>query len=293
MKEIVQWLVTVEERAYHIYLKASEIYQKDHAFFEFLSRSASEESWHYNMMKKAEKSLDQSVNLPDMLILDEETMHHVEESLGKINDVLNAGDRNKMVVLQCIADAEFSEWNDIFLYAVMSCLENHKECQTIAAQIERHKQSIAEYMASLPGGSSFEETFLKIPAIWERTILIVEDDYAVQTLLRGIFKREGKITLAADGEEGLAVMKGKYFDLILSDVDMPLMSGINMYRKASDLDPDLKDRILFFTGTSGQDEIEFLKENNLNYLTKPSSLREIRTAAGAILKRPPLLPSQE
>lgn len=81
-------------------------------------------------------------------------------------------------------------------------------------------------------------------------LLIVEDDLLVQrALMRAL--HDHVCVAACNGLEALALLKEHTFDLVISDVDMPVMNGVDFYRKARELFPTLK--IVFRTGSKVPD----------------------------------------
>ena len=66
-------------------------------------------------------------------------------------------------------------------------------------------------------------------------ILIVDDERSIRELLEIVLKKEGfEVTSAPSAEEGLAQVKTTEFDLIVSDINMPDMSGIDLLREVRD-----------------------------------------------------------
>jgi two-component system NtrC family sensor kinase len=84
---------------------------------------------------------------------------------------------------------------------------------------------------------------------------------------------------AEDGEQGLQILRRsglKDFDLILSDLKMPGMSGIEMHNQLQLERPELVSRIVFITGdVVSSDVAEFLKQNARPVLEKPFELTEL------------------
>lgn len=78
-------------------------------------------------------------------------------------------------------------------------------------------------------------------------LLIVEDDLLVQrSLMRAL--RSHTCVAASNGLEALKCLAQRGFDLIISDVDMPIMNGIDFYKSAREIFPNL--RIIFRTGSN-------------------------------------------
>lgn len=119
-----------------------------------------------------------------------------------------------------------------------------------------------------------------------KRILIVDDDENCAKLLRLITQRLADVETAENGSEGLKKLGEEHFDVIISDIDMPVMSGIEMYREAKKIDPKLERRLIFFTATDRPENIFFLEENNLNYLQKPAPLKKIMDSVEDIINWP-------
>ncbi|ESZ22017.1 response regulator [Mesorhizobium sp. L48C026A00] len=104
-------------------------------------------------------------------------------------------------------------------------------------------------------------------------LLIVEDDESVRTLAARALERAGHmIDIAADGAQGLALIRAARggYDLVVSDIRMPEMDGIQMAKAAASLFPAMK--ILLMTGYADQRE----RAEELNVVQKPFTLAEIR-----------------
>jgi two-component system cell cycle response regulator CpdR len=114
-------------------------------------------------------------------------------------------------------------------------------------------------------------------------ILITEDEDSLRRFVARALRLDGHETCeAADGAEGLALLDEGPFDLLLSDIRMPVMDGIELAHQAAAKFPDL--RILLMTGYADQRE----RATGLNAIvhdvvTKPFSVADIRTAVADAL----------
>jgi CheY-like chemotaxis protein len=90
-------------------------------------------------------------------------------------------------------------------------------------------------------------------AVSRARVLIVEDEEIVRILLQEVLRRQGvgRITLAFNGAEGLAALAVADYDLVLSDIRMPVMNGTELYLRARESRPDLARRFVFVTGYPG------------------------------------------
>lgn len=118
-----------------------------------------------------------------------------------------------------------------------------------------------------------------------RKILIVEDDESVRQLAARALARLGhEIDVACDGAEGLEriVEAGGSYDLVVSDIRMPMMDGIEMAKKAAAEFPGLK--IMLVTGFADQRErAADLDGVVVDVLLKPFTLASIRDAVSTHL----------
>jgi DNA-binding response OmpR family regulator len=116
-------------------------------------------------------------------------------------------------------------------------------------------------------------------------ILIVEDEPNMRLGLKDNLEFEGyKVTLAENGIDGLKLVIDQPFDLVLMDVMMPGMSGLDVCKKARDKGIDTP--ILLLTAKSEEmDKVLGLELGADDYVTKPFGLRELLARIRAILRR--------
>jgi two-component system, cell cycle response regulator CpdR len=116
-------------------------------------------------------------------------------------------------------------------------------------------------------------------------ILIADDEASMRALVARAIAMDGHETVTAqDGAEALEILirEGGAFDLLLTDIQMPIMDGIALALSAARDFPDLT--ILLMTGFADQRE----RASNLNaiahdVITKPFSVADIRTAVADAL----------
>ncbi len=72
-------------------------------------------------------------------------------------------------------------------------------------------------------------------------ILIIDDDESITSLLRTVFEREGhEVTTAANGREGVRLYQARPADLVVSDILMPEMDGLEALKELRQISPGLK-----------------------------------------------------
>ena len=106
-------------------------------------------------------------------------------------------------------------------------------------------------------------------------LLVVDDELGVRRSLQDILEQEGhQVTTAASGEEALAALDQGAFDLILVDLKMEGMDGLELMRQVKNVVPDTVVIMLTAYGTLDS-AIEALRQGAHDYLLKPCRVEEI------------------
>jgi two-component system response regulator HydG len=101
------------------------------------------------------------------------------------------------------------------------------------------------------------------------TLLVADDDPAVRESLERILKREGyQVIAASDGQAGLERLKEGGVDLVLADLKMPGLSGLDLLRAAKTVAPDVDVIMLTAFGTV-EEAVQAMKDGAYDFLTKP------------------------
>jgi len=106
-------------------------------------------------------------------------------------------------------------------------------------------------------------------------ILIIDDEKAIRKTLSEILSFEGyKIEEASDGEEGLKKFKDKNYDVVLCDIKMPKIDGIEFLQKAGEANPDIP--IIMISGHGNiETAVEAVKTGAYDYISKPPDLNRL------------------
>lgn len=124
-----------------------------------------------------------------------------------------------------------------------------------------------------------------------RTILVIEDDPAIRQGIADALQFEHYNTLeAADGKAGLNKALTASCDLILLDLVLPGLDGLDILREVRDARPTLPVIILTARG-SETDRVEGLKLGADDYVVKPFSVRELLARVEAVIRRSPERPT--
>jgi len=121
-----------------------------------------------------------------------------------------------------------------------------------------------------------------------KKVLVVEDNPAMVTLLADALIDAGFIVLsAANGKEGLAAVERDKPDLIILDVMMPVMSGLQVLRTLRSTPETQYLPVIVLTGRDGHaDVLDAWMGGADRYLTKPCSMEEILSAVHNMLAVP-------
>jgi DNA-binding response OmpR family regulator len=129
------------------------------------------------------------------------------------------------------------------------------------------------------------------------TILLVDDEDSVQKLLTYPLEREGfRVLQARDGEEALAKFRAEDVDLVVLDVMLPKLDGLEVCKRLR-----VESMVPIIMLTARDDELDKVLGLELgadDYITKPFSIREFRSRVRALLRRaaaprPAALPEEE
>lgn len=127
------------------------------------------------------------------------------------------------------------------------------------------------------------------PAAWSGggRVLLVEDEDTVRAVAERALVRAGfEVTTARDGEEGLELIRlGRGFDLVVSDVVMPIMDGPAMARAIRLIRPEIP--ILFMSGYAEEQLRGEIDIPNMHFLPKPFSVAEIAAAVEEVMQSRP------
>jgi len=123
----------------------------------------------------------------------------------------------------------------------------------------------------------------------EKKILVVDDDLLLRDFLSETLNRSGyQVNLASTGEEALENIRKEDYDIILSDVRMPNMDGMELLKTTRNFLPDAKVVMMTAYGTV-QNAVEAMKLGAYDYVMKPFSIDEIKLVLKRALEHKQLL----
>jgi two-component system alkaline phosphatase synthesis response regulator PhoP len=143
------------------------------------------------------------------------------------------------------------------------------------------------------GNAQYQSKSVAVASSRTPRILIVEDEPSMVSGLRDNFEYEGyKVSTAYDGVEGLECALNETPDLIILDVMMPKMSGLEVCKQLKAKRPSIP--IIMLTARGQEvDKVVGLELGADDYVTKPFSIRELLARVKAVLRRAQVLPREQ
>lgn len=107
-------------------------------------------------------------------------------------------------------------------------------------------------------------------------ILVVDDEESIREFLNIMLRKEGyDVTCVEDGQQAMDILKKKSFEMIISDLQMPHVTGLELLKFVRENYPDLLFLLITAFGTT-ETAVEAMKMGAYDYITKPFKLDEVR-----------------
>jgi len=120
-------------------------------------------------------------------------------------------------------------------------------------------------------------------------VLVVDDEPGMRSLLSRVMEKEGyAATSCADGDQALDAFRNGEWDLVIADIDMPGMDGIELLKNLRRDDPQVP--VLMITAyATVESALEAMKLGAFDYITKPFAMDELKIVVGKVFERQRLL----
>ncbi len=119
----------------------------------------------------------------------------------------------------------------------------------------------------------------------EPSILVVDDELLIRDLLYDFFTGQGwNISVAESAQKALTILRQKKVDLVLTDIKMPEMDGMDLTVKLREDFPEIP--VVVMTGyPSVESAIQALRQRVADYITKPFNINELYKSLEAYLEQ--------
>ena len=110
-----------------------------------------------------------------------------------------------------------------------------------------------------------------------KKILLVEDEPVVGRLFARVLDAEGfDVDFVQDGQKAVEAIKNNRYDLCVSDIRLPGLTGIQLYKLLKKDQHELQLKMIFITGDTMNVKVQsFLQESGIPYLTKPFTPKDL------------------
>jgi len=287
--DIVNWLVDFELKAMKFYKKAGVYFADDEKLANLTKLLAEDEEWHARIIKEVSNHLKDKEPPPSMIRLDIVSRMEIDTLFNECDERFSSGNLSKKDFLDYIVRAEFSEWNTYLLYVVNVLKEISDEFVSVPMKMQEHKKRIEDYITELcedePDADLLLDKICNLPDVWkDKFLLAVDDEDLIVDLLQAILESKGAVDCAYNGKEALEKFVKKPYDLTITDVDMPVMDGIEFFKKACEMIPNAKGKFIFITGVVDDERLSFFTKHGLRYIQKPARIEEIINVVDDILQ---------
>jgi len=286
MKEIAEWVRSLELRAMVVYTEAAGRFQSDEPFASFLRGMAEDEALHDEVMASAIEYFSHHPVESRNIRIDPESRQRIEAPLVNLDQRIAERLLTRELLFEAMVESEYSEWNDLFVYIVNTLKQNMPEFKAIGPRIQAHKRRLEAYLEKHAEGAPYLQRLKRIPDLWQERILVVEDDDSLRELFAAILQRDGTVDTAENGRVALGMAQQTYYRLILSDIEMPEMNGIQFCEQLLTLYPGINRRFIFTSGNLNPERDAFMKRHGLIFLSKPATLNALRGAVAAVMQEP-------
>ncbi len=286
MQHLISFLKNVEHIAFELYNSCSNYFKEDHQFAKFLSKVADDEALHYHFMASASDTLSQlDHEINSEIKLDDDTKRRILAPLEECKKLLDEKVIDKDSFLIKLIESEYSEWNDIFVYVVDTLKKELPVFHYAASRIQAHQSFMRKYIEVHEKKEKILSILNQAPVIWEKKLLIVDDDPMLRDLLSSVFKNECIVEVASNGKIALNLLRSSYYDMVLSDIDMPEMNGIELYEEILKLKTEQQKVFSLMSGRVEQEREVFIKANDIKLFRKPFSIIDIRNTIKEIMDK--------
>ena len=142
---------------------------------------------------------------------------------------------------------------------------------------------VTEDKQSVPPEPTVEEP----KKVTKAKILVIDDEPSIRQLVNRVLIKEGHDVEAVDNaEDAFKMIKSKRYSLILLDIKMPGVGGINLYKQFQEIAASLAKRVVFVTGdVMDKRSTDFLTETRAPYIMKPFDAEKLKTEINRILAK--------
>ncbi len=284
MEPVTQWISSVEIGTSKLYSDVADYFCEDKQFSEVVRNMAKEEEEHYALILRAIDVIgDKSVGV----MIDSKSRIDYERPIREGEAGLKNSTLTKDGFIALMVEIEFSLYNEIFIYVMNLAKEAEgplsKEFDGINVMLRHHRYELESFLKSRDEYKKYLKIISRIPEPWHKRVLVVDDSEALAEFFKAVLESFADVDTARNGDEGLKKLSEHHYDLVVTDVEMPLVTGVEFFEEALRDDSSFKDRFIFCAGDDMSDNMTYLKANDLNYFVKPVNVGELKSLVEKLL----------
>lgn len=115
--------------------------------------------------------------------------------------------------------------------------------------------------------------------------LVVDDESFIRDFIDAVFANEAHITQACDGKEALELLQQRQFDIVICDVQMPRLSGTDLFRQIQIATPEAAANFIFCTGNPTDELVRLCSAHHTSFCTKPIDIATLKSAVSMLTTR--------
>lgn len=282
MNQQINWQAEREEEIASLYSSAAGRFADHPEFSRFLLTMAGQERDHGSFLRQLLQP-EFAVTPGTPLRYDPIIKQKTEEMIAASWQTLATEGLTEGAMLELVVRLEFSEWNNFFLLTMNWSGQSDNEFRRMLSEIELHRKTLENYLLQVAAADDLYQIIYSLAPLWKKRILIVDDDPIIARLLAIIMTPYGDLEVTTRPADALDHLRRRHFDVMISDVCMPEMDGIELYQEAIKLDPEIAKHFLFFTATNHKEHLRFIAEHHIPILRKPVSLKVLQETMTSLL----------
>ncbi len=115
-------------------------------------------------------------------------------------------------------------------------------------------------------------------------MLIVDDNAQIRDMLTCFFEDQFQICTAPNGKEGLAHFMYSRFPVVLTDLNMPVMNGLEFLKKLNELPETIRPRVIAMSASTDRNELDEVRKSNGAFVQKPFDMTVLYSTVEAAWK---------
>ena len=286
MRKTFDWILFIEKKAADVYEQASQNANLGELYCQYLANLANEEREHKKLLEEAMEKWKEIPQLENEVVIDDTTAKEVQSALDRVACECQQSTIALDAIFNAIVTAEWSEWNNIFIYVMRRLAKEGLQGEKVTSLMERHKRRIIEFVELDQNLAGVCERLRNIEKIWKTRILVVEDALALRKLTSRVLSRLGQVETAEDGQVALELCKEKHFDAIVSDIDMPRVDGVEFFETlVAEQGDEIKKHFVFVTGAVDQKRKRELEALGVQVMLKPFEINDLKIIVSRLINQ--------